>query len=508
MNKMRLLFVLLACLVCAAALGAALTDQQKGKIDQITGVKGAYTAGEDVYRVAFPRTDVKVTVDRWPMHPFMGLTSWAAFTSSHQQETMVMGDLVLFEDEVNAVMSAALDNGLEVTALHNHFFFDNPKVMFMHIGGSGSVERLASAVRKAIDKVKEIRSAAPVPASQFPGPPVPQKSSISATPLDQILGVKGQSNAGMYKVSIGRPAQMHGREIGNQMGVNTWAAFAGSDDNAFVDGDFAMLESELQGVLKALRKSGINIVAIHNHMTHEEPHYVFLHYWGKGPAATLARGLKAALDTQRETGGANGSAEIINFDSAAPGALPHGWVAAMTSAGGVPRWEVVADGTALSKPNVLAQVSTDATRGRFPLAVLKNVNCKDGEISVKFKPVSGKVDQAAGLVWRFRDENNYYIVRANALEDNVVLYRVEAGKRTSLAPKGTPAGTYGIKYEVPAQTWSTLAVHFGDSLFTVYFNGRKLFEVEDATFSGLGKVGLWTKADSVTHFDDFRVVQK
>ena len=297
---MRLLdsFSIAFCLAAGANLSAALNDQQRAKLDEITGTKGAYTAAEDVHRVSFPRGDVKVTVDRWSMHPFMGLTSWAAFTSGGDSEAIVMGDLVLFEDEVNAVMSAALDNGLEVTALHNHFLFDSPKVMFMHIGGSGAVERLATGVRKAIDGVQKIRSAAPVPASQFPGQAIPEKSLINASSLDGILGVKGQTNNGMYKATIGRQANMHGREVGNQMGVNTWAAFAGSDDNAFVDGDFAMLTSELQGVLKALRKAAINIVAIHNHMTHEQPQYVFLHYWGKGPAATLAKGLRSALDTQ------------------------------------------------------------------------------------------------------------------------------------------------------------------------------------------------------------------
>ena len=292
------IYGLLLALASTLSLFGALTDQQKTRIDQITGAKGAYTPAEDVYRVSFPRTDVKVSVDRWPMQPFMGLTSWAAFTPAGSADVMVMGDLVLFEDEVNPVISVALDNGLEVTALHNHFFFDSPKVMFMHIGGHGPVDRLAPAVRKAMDKVQEIRTAHPTPASQFPGPPAPEKSTITGSVIDGILGVKGQMSSGMYKAAIGRRAKMHGREIDNQMGVNTWAAFAGSDDNAFVDGDFAMLETEVQGVLKALRRAGINIVAIHNHMAGEEPRYVFLHYWGKGAAAGLAKGLKAALDTQ------------------------------------------------------------------------------------------------------------------------------------------------------------------------------------------------------------------
>jgi len=285
-------------ILLAAPASAAISEAQRSTIDQLTGVKGSYTAAEGVYRVNFPRTDVKVAIEGRGMHPFLGLTSWAAFTPQSETELMVMGDLVLFEDEVNPVMSAALDNGLEVTALHNHFFFDSPRVMFMHIGGSGTVERLATAVARAMDKVQEIRKASPQPSSKFSGPSVPVTNSITGSAIDTILDVKGQVNAGMYKVAIGRKATMHGKSIGNQMGVNTWAAFAGTDDVAFVDGDFAMLTSEVQPVLKALRKADINIVALHNHMTHEDPQYVFLHYWGKGPALSLAKGLKSALDTQ------------------------------------------------------------------------------------------------------------------------------------------------------------------------------------------------------------------
>jgi hypothetical protein len=286
------------CLLLALPVAGAISEEQRSQIDKATGASGSYNAAEDVYRVTFPRTDVKVTVEGRSMHPFLGLTSWAAFTPHNATELMVMGDLVLFEDEVNPAMSAALDNGLDVTALHNHFFFDSPRVMFMHIGGSGTAERLATAVGRAMEKVREIRNANPQTARAFPGPAVPETNSITASVIDGILGVKGDVNAGMYKVAIGRSAAMHGKTVGNLMGVNTWAAFAGTDGAAFVDGDFAMLESEVQPVLKALRKAGINIVAIHNHMTHEQPRYVFLHYWGKGQVAALARGLKSALDTQ------------------------------------------------------------------------------------------------------------------------------------------------------------------------------------------------------------------
>jgi 3-keto-disaccharide hydrolase len=200
-------------------------------------------------------------------------------------------------------------------------------------------------------------------------------------------------------------------------------------------------------------------------------------------------------------------AETINFDKAAPGAMPPGWTVAMTHKGGSPKWEIIKDDSAPSKPNVLAQVSTDATGGRFPLAVYDQASLTDGTLSVKFKAISGNTDQAAGLVWRYQDPDNYYIVRANALEDNIVLYKVEKRQRIALAPKGTPSKTYGVKHRVPKQTWSTLSVTFRGNLFTVSFDGQKVFDVEDSTFTAAGKVGLWTKADSVTYFDDFNILE-
>ena len=211
-----------------------------------------------------------------------------------------MGDIVLLEDEVSPAMSAALDNGLEVTALHNHFFYEQPRVMYMHIGGTGQVGHLASAVKKVIDAQRAVRNTSSEPARAFPGGTVPTTNAITPGPLDEIIGSKGETNNGMYKATIGRTAKHHGARVGKQMGVNTWAAFAGTDDLASVDGDFAMLEQELQPVLKALRKAGIHVVAIHNHMTHEEPQFVFLHYWGKGKAVELARGIRSALNVQKQ----------------------------------------------------------------------------------------------------------------------------------------------------------------------------------------------------------------
>jgi len=289
--KTYLLSILICCATITAALAATLDT---AKIDQITGLKGKMNEEEGVYKVTFPRNDVKVVVDGWTMPPFMGLGTWAAFTPA-KDGAMVMGDTVLFEDEVNAAMSAALDNGLNVTALHNHFFFDYPKVYFMHIGGEGAVDKLAGAIRKVYDAAKRVRVGSPNPKESFGAAPLPEKSSITAAPLNEIFGAQAESKDGMAKFTFGRPATMHGVKIDNSMGVNTWAAFAGSDDNAVVDGDFAVTEDELQPTLRSLLEQKVNIVAIHQHMTHEQPRMMFFHYWGRGRAKDLAQAIKGAF---------------------------------------------------------------------------------------------------------------------------------------------------------------------------------------------------------------------
>lgn len=298
-------FVVLALM---SARGLAQSPKLDGaRIDAAIGGKGAWIEAEGVYKVTFPRTDVPIAVDGRKMEPFMGFTSWAAFQPGKAAEAMVMGDLVLFEDEVNPAMSALLDAGVAVTALHNHFFFDQPKVYFMHIGGEGKAEDLAAGVKKGLDAARQVRSKAPQPAATFGWASVPTANAISADKLDAILGVKGQSKDGMYKAVIGRTVKMTcGCEVGKEMGINTWAALAGNDETALVDGDFAVLEGELQPVLKALRKANINIVAIHHHMVGESPRMLFLHYWGVGRAEDLARGVKSALDAQK-TAAASGT---------------------------------------------------------------------------------------------------------------------------------------------------------------------------------------------------------
>jgi hypothetical protein len=217
----------------------------------------------------------------------------------------------------------------------------------------------------------------------------------------------------------------------------------------------------------------------------------------------LLKGLFWALLTQHAA-----SAELLRFDDTAIGSVPIGWSVAMTHAGSQPRWQIVRDSSAPSPPFVFAQTSQDRTAGRFPLAIWDGASIRDGEVSVAFKTISGTVDQAAGVVWRYLDPNNYYIVRANALESNIVLYKVENGVRLSIAPKGLPSRSYGVKHEVPRNAWNRLRVVFKDAEFSVFFNGQHVFDTEDRAFSKAGKMGLWTKADSVTYFDDFSVVGK
>ena len=286
-------FVLCLAPLFAAAQGAKLDTS---KIEQLTGAKGQMNEKEGVFKVSMPRADLNVSANGVRITPPLGLTCWAAFKRAGDH-AMVMGDQVLLEDQVNPVMSVALENGLEVTALHNHFFWDSPKVMFMHIGGMGDEARLATAVGKVFAKIRETAGGkGEVVRADID----PANSKLDAAKLDAAIGHKGELAKGVYKVTVGKKSSMMGVEIGDAMGVNTWAAIAGTAEQAVVDGDFAMYEHELQPVLKALRGAGVSVVAIHNHMTFEEPRVVFLHYWAVGPAEELAKKVRFALDAQAQ----------------------------------------------------------------------------------------------------------------------------------------------------------------------------------------------------------------
>jgi hypothetical protein len=279
-----------------AAFSAPIDEKS---VADATGVEKPEKGTDGVVKASFPRKDVEVSVDGWKMSPFMGLTSWVAFTPGRKgvADAMIMGDLVLFEDEVNPVLSVLLEHGVQVTALHNHFFYDAPRVFFMHVGGEGSVATLGGGVRAALAKAAELRKKTLKPARGYGLLALPSKNAIDGAKLEAVFGVKGQAKDGMFKVTMGRNATAScGCNVGKTMGVNTWAAFAGNDENAVVDGDFAVAEAELQPVLKALRAGGIDIVAIHHHMSGETPRILFLHYWGRGKAAELAGTVKKALE--------------------------------------------------------------------------------------------------------------------------------------------------------------------------------------------------------------------
>ena len=291
------LLALGAAVAPPGALAAALDA------DAITKASGATTSvqSDGVVRIGWPRTDVVVTVDGVALPPAAGLGSWAAFAPMPNDSAMVMGDTVVFADEVDAAMDAAFASGLAVTAIHNHFFHDMPAVYFMHIAGEGKPEALAAGVKAVWGAIRAVRSAHAQPADGFGGA-TPTPSHVDADAIAKIVGQPAADMQGVAKITIGRDGTMHGMPIGASMGLTTWAAFAGTDQLAAMDGDFIMTASEVQPVLEALRKASVHIVALHSHMIGETPNYYFAHFWAKGSATDLARGLRSALDIQAAAG--------------------------------------------------------------------------------------------------------------------------------------------------------------------------------------------------------------
>lgn len=269
------------------------------KIEQVLGMKGVKKDGE--YKITVAQNDLNVVVDSFKIIPPMGLGSWAAFTST-PEGAMVMGDIVVTENDLKPVQQEVIRQGLSVTAIHNHFLRDKPHVMYMHIGGMGGEEKLAQGVKAIFEKIKEVRGGNPADGSTES-----VRNALDTARLNSVLGSKGEMSHGVYKHTIGRPdvkLKDHDAEVTSFLGFNTWAAWQGRPEKAAVAGDFAMLESEVAPVIKALVENGIEVVAVHNHMVHEEPRIFFLHYWGVGPSEKLLVGLKAALD---QTGKKNSS---------------------------------------------------------------------------------------------------------------------------------------------------------------------------------------------------------
>jgi hypothetical protein len=262
-------------------------------IEKITGLKGKFNHGE--YKITIPQNDLNIEVDGFKIIPPMGLATWVDFAPS-PDGAMIMGDIVITETDLKPVQQEIIRQGLTITAIHNHFVRNHPNVMYMHLGGSGSLEQIAGKIKSVLDKIKEVRGGDPSKISAANGS---VQNLLNTQRLDEILGYKAEMSRGVYKYTIGRPdvnLKEHGLTVTTFMGFNTWAAFQGTPDHAAVAGDFTMLEDEVAPVIKALVENGIEVVAVHNHMVHEEPRIFFLHYWGVGDAEALAKGLRAALD--------------------------------------------------------------------------------------------------------------------------------------------------------------------------------------------------------------------
>lgn len=283
--------------IATASVSPATAQDMPGEYQQVLttlGKQGDYK--DNVLKVNVPRGDLDVTVAGVKTPTPFGFGGWLAMTKGSGGMEVLMGDLVLTEDEVNPVMSALLDNGLEVTALHNHFFWETPRIFYMHVHGHGSAADLARNLKPAVDLIG--RGARPAGDATAAPTPAAGGGMLDTAKIAAIVGASGEQNGGVYKITIGRPdlklTEM-GAPINARMGLNSWAAFVGTNESAAIAGDVAMLANEVTPVLKALRKHGLDIVAIHHHMTGTQPTIFFLHYWGTGPAEKLAAAFKAAL---------------------------------------------------------------------------------------------------------------------------------------------------------------------------------------------------------------------
>ena len=291
-TKKRMLYLVTICFVVVSGIPAFAQDVPTDYQDVLKFLdrKGDFKAG--VLKVNIPRNDLKMTIQGFSTPTPFGFGGWIALTKATNGSDVMMGDLVLLQDEVNPVLSALLDNGIDVTALHNHFFWDDPHVFYMHVHGMGKAADLAKRVKPALDFIGHVTPAT-TPQSSGAG------TALDMAKLAKIVGHDGEQNGAVYKITVGRDdlgMKEHGATINARMGLNTWAAFVGTQEDAAIAGDVAMLESEVTAVLKALRRNGLDVVAIHHHMTEDRPVVIFLHYWGRGSAEKLATGFKAALD--------------------------------------------------------------------------------------------------------------------------------------------------------------------------------------------------------------------
>jgi hypothetical protein len=294
--KLRTIITALSLFLSSQAIAQEMPSDYQ-QVLKIVGKSGDYKA--NVLKVNIPRNDIHVTIDSLALPTPFGFGGWFAMTKGDGGDDVMMGDLVLLQEEVNPVMSALLDNGLEVTALHNHFFWETPRIFYMHVHGHGKATALAENIKPALALIGKSTQSAASPAGATP------KTTLDTAQIAKIVGHEGEQNGAVYKITVGRDdiklTEM-GAVVNSRMGLNTWAAFYGSNDDAAIAGDIAMLENEVTSTLKALRSHGLDVVAIHHHMIGTKPVVIFLHYWGRGPADKLAAGFKAALDQLDNSG--------------------------------------------------------------------------------------------------------------------------------------------------------------------------------------------------------------
>ncbi len=294
-NKLAIKICFIVSLGVIATLGHSQeTPSDYQEVLKIVGKTGDYKS--NVLKVNIPRNDLHMNVAGYSLPTPFGFGGWFAMTKGEGGEEVVMGDLVLTQEEVNPVMSSLLEHGFEVTALHNHFFWDEPRVFFMHIHGHGKAAELANQIKPAIDLIGHVK---PAESGNSPKPAAQKQGTLDTDRIAKIVGHAGEQTGPVYKITLGRDdldVKEMGAKINARMGLNTWAAFVGSNDDAAIAGDIAMLESEVTPTLKALRSNGLDVVAIHHHMINSRPVIIFLHYWGRGPADKLATGFKAAVD--------------------------------------------------------------------------------------------------------------------------------------------------------------------------------------------------------------------
>jgi hypothetical protein len=303
-SSMAVVMIAGSALFAVSPVGAQDVPAEYQQVLSTLGKQGDFK--DNVLKVNIPRNDVKVTVAGVATPTPFGFGGWVAMTKGDGGRQVLMGDLVLLQEEVNPVMSALLDNGLDVTALHNHFFWDEPRMYYMHVHGHGTAAELAQKLKPALALIGKSTGTPPAPAPSSAQP----QSTLNTAKLVEIVGTQGEQNGSVYKFTLPRSdfklVEM-GAPINARMGLNTWAAFTGTNDKAAIAGDVAMLESEVPAVLRALRKNGLDVVAIHHHMTADRPMIIFLHYWGTGPADKLATGFKAAVNELGKHGAATSS---------------------------------------------------------------------------------------------------------------------------------------------------------------------------------------------------------